>query len=314
MRDGGEKGDFMRWQHLRSSRKYNERYCLGIDAAGKYARFTAGREGTQFCVYVFLTEQPQTGIKTVSVDQNGSVYIPVKYDSPECVSIDKALDTDTNTYRIMEASEWQISNELMHRNINQPTGWFQKSPVITVRREDAAFLIHGENQRFYSLEVFGSTPAIFLIAADECPGSEWRDRTHALKKGCAFGVSSKYAKQVGLMRNTQLQAIRTEMQVHGSKVPCYCFLAPDHNDAVTGRVINESLEPVIRLDVKKEADEQLSTVREYFSHTDGTVSFSNRISATIDMLQKDRVTVDALMADPAFRALLKKSTARRRTV
>ena len=87
-------------------------------------------------------------------------------------------------------------------------------------------------------------------------------------------------------------------------MPCYCFLAPDHNDAVTGRVINESLEPVIFLDVKKEADEQLSTVREYMSHTDEKSTFSARISQVLDMLQRDKAAVDALMETEEIKNLL----------
>lgn len=299
----------MRWQHLRSSRRYYYRYCIGIAAANKFARFTAGREGTRFCLYVSLSDQPAADRSTYVVDQNGSLQVPVEYDMPECLSVDK--DVDSDTYRLMEATEWQIENELAHRNTQQPTGWFQKSPVITVRKEDLVYLKGSENSRFYSREVFEPNPAILLIAADTYPGQEWKDRTHALKKCSAFGVSSKYKKYVGLMRDTQLRAIRTEAQVNGYAVPCYRFLAPDHNDAVTGRIISESLEPVIRLDVKREAEELLSTVREYMSHTDETASFTSRISTIIDMMMRDKAAADALMEEPAMKALLQKSVSRR---
>lgn len=292
-----------RWQHLRSGRRYAGRYYFGVNAAGKYARFAAGREGTQFCVYMTLMDEKPLGIKSAKADTNGAIEVPLKYNLPEVISIDKDIDSDT--YRIMAATQWQIENELIHRNIGQPTGWYQKASVITVRKEDSEYLTSEltDGEHFYSREVYGERPSIVLIASGTNPGPEWKDRTKAIKKR-AFGVSSRYAKYVGLTRNTQLQAIRTRIRVHGKEMPCYCFLAPDHNDAVTGRVINESLEPVIFLDVKKEADEQLSTVREYMSHTDEKSTFSARISQVLDMLQRDKAAVDALMETEEIKNLL----------
>lgn len=290
----------IKWHHLRTSRVHDRRVYIGIEHTGRYARLASGRDGDGSCVYLTLNDKPFAEDANNAVDATGSIHIPVKYGAAEAVSIDKAAGADL--YRLKTATLWQIENELTKRNCRQPTGWFQKSSVITVQKDDLAYL---EGDSYWSMEIMGERPAVILAGCAENPGDGWKNRTHALKKR-AFGVSRKYVGYVGLTRNTQLQCIKTNIILCGEVVPCFCFLAPDHNDAVTGRIINESLENVIRLDIKKEADERLSVLREYMSHTEETATFESRINTVIDRIQADKSAADKLLGTKEMQELLKK--------
>lgn len=294
------------WQHIRTSRVHKKRFYFNIEDAKKYVKFAPGRDENGPCIFMTLSENPYKDDEWIKICSAGNIYVPQKYGHPDVISIDQASDCE-NLYRLRQATQWQIENEIAQRNRMQPTGWFQKSSVITVRREDLEYLGGTNNAadtEYWSAEVLGERPGIILVACNKHPGDAWINRTRAIERR-AFGVSRKYIHHVGLTRNTQLQCIRTSIMLCDKVRPCFYFLAPDCNDAVTGRVMSESLENIIYLDVKKEANEQLSTVREYMSHTKETSAFSEQINQVIEQIQADKEAVNKLLNTKEIQELIK---------
>ena len=306
-----------KWQHYRCSRNINNVYYLSVALAKKYIRFAVGKENGKSYLYVYIYDSCLT--PDTQIAKSGNFHMPVKYSFNEYISIDQSIE-NPNMFRICNATEEQIQNEYMHRIVGKPTGWVQKKNVITIRDEEILFLLNKKendgvfgDMKLYKREVYGSNPMIMVCACNVNPGPEWRIITRKMIDKKLFTMSQKYERYVNITRNIQLRYRKFDnllLNGKGLRGNCICFLSPDINDAVTGDVLNETEDVIIRYKVKDKAEKNLSTLRDYISETDKEESLSKRLNDVIKMIRSDENILKDISDMPEYQNLFAKRAKR----